>query len=1067
MVVRTPTIRTLFGKGDTVMKSLPTTTLALFMFAGTATGQTIDWINPAGGSWNVPANWSTGAVPAGTTETASFNLGGSYTTIFNINSPNLGSLTILDPMCTLSMNSGNHLGVENGITNDGLILINNSNGGFQSSITFNNSAALTGTGTATLNGSGSRSALRAAAGQTITHAPNHTINGMGQLIGDFINNGTARSTIAGQTLDLTAGTWTNNNLIEVTNASNMDFDALTINQGPSGEVSVVDGQLNLINAHISGGTLRTMPAFNWIVTVGTSSLDSVNTIGNGNVNSSNLLQVINGIENDGVINVNPTNGGFQATIEFQSNAMLTGTGSIVMSGSGNRAVLRTLDPAEPATQGPSHTIHGMGNISGAITNNGSIISDVPGNTLFFNTDNQVNNNLYRVANASTMELNGVSVDQSGGGQIHLLDGTLSLKNATIVGGSITPGAGSALVNSGTSNFDQVQVSAPISINTGNTMTVTNGIVNDSIITINHTNGGFATFLRFNDSTTLSGTGHTVLGGSGNRAHLSTDAGQTLTIGSSQTVRGLGEINASLINNGTIDADVSGQTLFLLTEDKTNNALISVQPGASMLIGSVSITQSPGAQIDAGDGSISLSNATIIGGSITSGSGAVTQTSGTSTLDQVTNTGQLNLHTGSTLAVVNGLENNATLSINPGNGGFATSLLFNDSSTLSGSGDTVLDGSASRAQINSAPGQTPTIGPAQTVRGFGQIHASLINEGLISADNSQKLDLLTNNKINNGLFQVSPASNMSITGIEIDQTGGGQMLANDGVLALSGTTIKGGTLDTLLAGSILATGNSTYQNLVNLATTNINTGVALEIVGTVTNHGTISINYQNGGFATSLTTTTPATIDGIGDVILAGSTSRSQITGVGITLGAGQTLRGYGQVNGPLTLHGTLAPGFSVGEIEASAPITLSNTSTYEVEVSGPTTHDTIDSSSTFHADGTLDLSLLDGFVPTTAFVATIVTADAGVTGTFDTLVAPPPPLDPRLTYKIGYFDTEIRVGAVCDSDVDFNGELDFFDVSLFLSLFAQQDPSVDYNNDSQFDFFDVSLFLSTFGAGCP
>ena len=49
----------------------------------------------------------------------------------------------------------------------------------------------------------------------------------------------------------------------------------------------------------------------------------------------------------------------------------------------------------------------------------------------------------------------------------------------------------------------------------------------------------------------------------------------------------------------------------------------------------------------------------------------------------------------------------------------------------------------------------------------------------------------------------------------------------------------------------------------------------------------------------------------------------------------------------------------------------------------------------------------------------------------------------------------------CAPDLNDDGELDFFDVSEFLST------TPDWNGDTTFDFFDVSGFLSAFGAGCP
>jgi len=47
------------------------------------------------------------------------------------------------------------------------------------------------------------------------------------------------------------------------------------------------------------------------------------------------------------------------------------------------------------------------------------------------------------------------------------------------------------------------------------------------------------------------------------------------------------------------------------------------------------------------------------------------------------------------------------------------------------------------------------------------------------------------------------------------------------------------------------------------------------------------------------------------------------------------------------------------------------------------------------------------------------------------------------------------------------GQLNFFDVSAFLSAFSAQDGSGDINNDGIYNFFDVSAFLAAFNAGCP
>lgn len=58
---------------------------------------------------------------------------------------------------------------------------------------------------------------------------------------------------------------------------------------------------------------------------------------------------------------------------------------------------------------------------------------------------------------------------------------------------------------------------------------------------------------------------------------------------------------------------------------------------------------------------------------------------------------------------------------------------------------------------------------------------------------------------------------------------------------------------------------------------------------------------------------------------------------------------------------------------------------------------------------------------------------------------------------IGLYATAI----LCNADLNGDGVLDFFDVSLLLTT------GIDYNEDTSFDFFDISSFLFDFGNGCP
>jgi hypothetical protein len=55
----------------------------------------------------------------------------------------------------------------------------------------------------------------------------------------------------------------------------------------------------------------------------------------------------------------------------------------------------------------------------------------------------------------------------------------------------------------------------------------------------------------------------------------------------------------------------------------------------------------------------------------------------------------------------------------------------------------------------------------------------------------------------------------------------------------------------------------------------------------------------------------------------------------------------------------------------------------------------------------------------------------------------------------------------CPADLNNDGNLDFFDISVFIVNFNAQVASADINNDGVWNFFDVSLYIQQFNAGCP
>ena len=64
-------------------------------------------------------------------------------------------------------------------------------------------------------------------------------------------------------------------------------------------------------------------------------------------------------------------------------------------------------------------------------------------------------------------------------------------------------------------------------------------------------------------------------------------------------------------------------------------------------------------------------------------------------------------------------------------------------------------------------------------------------------------------------------------------------------------------------------------------------------------------------------------------------------------------------------------------------------------------------------------------------------------------------------------DDEHFVQLACPADLNGDGAINFFDISLFLNQFTSGSLRADWNNDGQLNFFDVSGFIFDLGQGCP
>jgi hypothetical protein len=69
--------------------------------------------------------------------------------------------------------------------------------------------------------------------------------------------------------------------------------------------------------------------------------------------------------------------------------------------------------------------------------------------------------------------------------------------------------------------------------------------------------------------------------------------------------------------------------------------------------------------------------------------------------------------------------------------------------------------------------------------------------------------------------------------------------------------------------------------------------------------------------------------------------------------------------------------------------------------------------------------------------------------------------------RVYIYELNALCGFSCAADLNRDGALDFFDVSIFLVAFNAHQPLADFDGNGSYDFFDVSGFLESFIAGCP
>jgi hypothetical protein len=260
--------------------------------------------------------------------------------------------------------------------------------------------------------------------------------------------------------------------------------------------------------------------------------------------------------------------------------------------------------------------------------------------------------------------------------------------------------------------------------------------------------------------------------------------------------------------------------------------------------------------------------------------------------------------------------------------------------------------------------------------------------------------------------------LTVTGPTVDRTVksltiGGEDTANATLNLLSGVTLTATNGTTILPNGIL------------------NVPAGAELAGPLTNNGTLNGPNAPGQFLTF-----------------------------------DDPVSGSGVFNGNMQFNNVISPGNSPGIVNIVGDVALGATATYHVELGGTaigTEYDSLSATGQMLLDGTLSVSLLDGFVPALNDVFTVLSF-ASHSGDFKSYTG----LDVGgyLALRPSFTATGLLLTArpAVDGDINLDGVVNIFDINSVSSNWGTAGPQGDANGDGIVNIFDVNLISANWGA---
>jgi T5SS/PEP-CTERM-associated repeat protein len=528
----------------------------------------------------------------------------------------------------------------------------------------------------------------------------------------------------------------------------------------------------------------------------------------------------------------------------------------------------------------------------------------------------------------------------------------------------------------------------------------------------------------------------------------------------------------------------------LTLGASRRGALAVTGGSTL-----TVTDAQLGSLDGGDGTLAVSGAgselATTGNLAIGGTSAAAGGSGTINLNssgRLRVDGSLRLWPGGTVAVDGGTLRFATLDPRGGKINLSAGKIQFASSQTLGQGDGVADAILGPARI---------LGPGQTLEAAGP-SLTLATNLILSGGRLEGNQLIV--AAGGELHSTEPTS-------RIDNAS----LRNQGILSGSGRVAS--TLENETTGQVRATtgqrlvfsgnGNHVNNGLIDLA------GGAIEFTGPVRNNSQNpaagSIAGRNGvlRFHGGLTNSgsmvfSNGTMDIFGDinnVAAAPTTGRIVVSGGGaanfyddiinggtIQVSAAGSLQSAAVFFGALSgngvsgtghvfIEGDARPGFSPGTMDFGGDVSFSPDATLDIEIGGATPgtqHDRVTVSDLAALAGTLEVTLVGGFVPASGQQFTIMSYGSH-TGAFDTISTMS---GPRILWNATYSDTALTLTAQgLAGDMNLDGNVNSLDLSLFARHFGTRSGATiregDFNHDGRTSLADLVILRSNLGARLP